>query len=75
MKNQETTVALESLFIESLIDKGVNVTVFLVSGIKLGGTITDSGDNALILTRDGVSQLVMKRAVATIMPQDAEGNR
>lgn len=45
-------------------------TVFLESGVKLSGSITEVDAVALILTRDGVSQSVFYRAIATIMPSN-----
>jgi host factor-I protein len=47
------------------------VTIFLTNGVKLSGAITAYDDTDLLLTRDGISQLVRRPAIATIMPQDA----
>lgn len=46
-------------------------TVFLTNGVKLSGSITYVDADALTLTRDGVTQLIFKHAIATVMPQDA----
>ena len=46
-------------------------TVFLTNGVKLSGVITWADDVCLTLARDGITQLVMVQAIATIMPQDA----
>ncbi len=61
--------ALEDCFIAKHLNE--LVTVFLTNGIRLSGAITTNSPNSLLLARDGVTQLVMKRAVATIMPNDA----
>ena len=54
-------------------DYALDVTIFLINGIKLSGVIeTVTDDNtACTLKRDGVTQLVMRHAIATIMPQNA----
>ena len=58
----------EENFILSLIDGNKHVTIFLISGIKLEGTIT-SADN-MTLTLKGINniQLVYKHAISTILP-------
>ncbi|HEX2859657.1 MAG TPA: RNA chaperone Hfq [Alphaproteobacteria bacterium] len=58
-------------FIAHLVKGHSPVTVFLTNGVKLSGSITWNDPDCLTLTRDGVTQLVMRHAVATIMPQDA----
>jgi host factor-I protein len=40
----------------------------LVNGVKLQGIITWFDNFCLLLRRDGVSQLVYKHAISTIMP-------
>ena len=44
------------------------VTVFLVNGVKLQGVITWFDNFCVLLRRDGMSQLVYKHAISTIMP-------
>ena len=46
----------------------IAVTVFLINGVKLQGVITWFDDNAILLRRDGHTQLIYKHAVSTIMP-------
>ena len=48
------------------------VTVFLTNGVKLtGGAITSKCSESICLTRNGSTQLVMKHAIATIMPDNS----
>lgn len=47
------------------------VTVFLTNGVKLSGVMMRAYDDYLILARDGVHQLVMRQAIATVMPDEA----
>jgi host factor-I protein len=46
------------------------VTIFLVKGVKLQGTITWFDAFSILLRRDGIAQLLYKHAVSTIMPHD-----
>ena len=58
----------EESFINDLIDHCKLVTIFLISGIKLEGTITSSGSNTLTLKGSNNIQLVYKHAISTILP-------
>ena len=58
----------EENFIKELIDHCQSVTIFLISGIKLEGTITSFDTNTLTLKGTNNIQLVYKHAVSTILP-------
>ena len=58
----------EGSFIKDLIDNHKLVTIFLISGIKLEGTITSSDSNTLTLKGTNNIQLVYKHAISTILP-------
>ena len=58
----------EEDFIKNLIDHYKLVTIFLISGIKLEGTITSSDINTLTLKGSNNIQLIYKHAVSTILP-------
>lgn len=58
----------EEKFIQNLIDGGLQVTIFLINGVKLSGAITSVDDSTLNLKRDKHTQLVYKNAISTIMP-------
>ena len=45
------------------------VTIFLVKGVKLHGVVTWFDQFSLLLRREGISQLVYKHSISTIMPQ------
>jgi host factor-I protein len=64
-------VSLHSQFLEFLLKGQSPVTVFLTNGVKLSGLLTCADETALTLARDGITQLVMVKAIATVMPQDA----
>ena len=62
---------VEEDFLTDLKNDKISVTVFLVNGVKLQGLITFFDDKALLLRRDGHTQLIYKHAVSTIMPSTA----
>jgi RNA chaperone Hfq len=49
-------------FVQTLIEKKAKVNVYLISGIKLVGTITEADDSGLILSE----QFVNRSAISTI---------
>ena len=58
----------EESFIKDLVDNCKLVTIFLISGIKLEGTITSFDTNTLTLKGSNNIQLVYKHAISTILP-------
>ena len=48
--------------------KNKYVTVFLINGVKLKGTISEYDDVCLLLSRDDNIQLIYKNAISTMMP-------
>ena len=65
---QEKPQNLQDTFLNHVRKAKIPVTVFLVNGVKLQGIITWFDNFCLLLRRDGVSQLVYKHAIATIVP-------
>lgn len=63
--------SMQEVFLAHLAKGHAPVTVFLTNGVKLSGSITFADEEAITLARDGVTQLIFKHAVATVMPQDA----
>ena len=60
--------SLQDLFLNACRKDRLPVTIFLVKGIKLAGVITGFDTFALLLRREGQSQLVYKHAVSTVVP-------
>ncbi len=60
--------SLQDLFLNGARRGKIPVTLFLMKGVKLQGNITWFDAFSLLLRRDGVSQLVYKHAISTIMP-------
>jgi host factor-I protein len=62
--------SLQDPYLNLLRKKRVNVSIFLVNGIKLQGQI-ESFDQFVILLKNTVSQMVYKHAVSTVVPSRA----
>jgi host factor-I protein len=62
------TDSLEASFLDHVCEQNLALTIFLVNGVKLQGTITWVDATSMLLSRDGHSQLVYKHAISTIMP-------
>lgn len=58
---------LQDPFLNALRRENVQVSIFLINGIKLQGQI-DSFDQFVILLRNSVNQMVYKHAISTIVP-------
>ena len=63
-------LSLQDHFLNSLRRSKMPVTIFLVKGVKLQGVITWFDAFSLLLRREGVSQLIYKHAMSTIMPAE-----
>ena len=58
---------LQEHFLEALHKEKMPVSVFLINGIKLHGMI-DHYDEHVILLKNGVTQMVFKHAISTVVP-------
>jgi len=65
---QDKQPNLQDTFLNHVRKNKVPVTVFLVNGVKLQGIISWFDNFCVLLRRDGVSQLVYKHAISTVMP-------
>ena len=62
-------MALRPIFLEYVKSNRIGVTIFLTNGVKLQGYLSWHDGEVLALTRDGATQLVMIKAIATVMPE------
>jgi len=58
---------LQEPFLNALRKEHIPVSVFLVNGIKLQGTI-ESFDQFVILLKSHTSQIIYKHAISTVVP-------
>ena len=61
---------LQDPFLNALRKEHVQVSIYLVNGIKLQGQV-DSFDQYVILLKNTVTQMVYKHAISTIVPARA----
>ena len=61
---------LQDPFLNTLRKEKVPVSIYLVNGIKLQGTI-DYFDQFVVLLNNSVSQMVYKHAISTVVPSRA----
>jgi host factor-I protein len=59
--------SLQDPFLNALRKERVPVSIFLVNGIKLQGTV-ESFDQFVVLLKNSVSQMVYKHAISTVVP-------
>ncbi len=59
---------LQDVFLSSIRNAGVQVTMFLVNGVMLQGRVAAYDLFCMLLERDGYVQLAYKHAVSTIQP-------
>jgi host factor-I protein len=60
--------ALQDLFLAAAARNGERMTLFLVNGVMLQGSITGFDQFSLVLERGGQIQLVYKHALSTLQP-------
>lgn len=61
-------VSLQDQFLNAVRKDKIPVTIFLMKGVKLQGVITWFDAFSMLLRREGVSQLLYKHAISTIVP-------
>ncbi len=60
-------ILLQDPFLNALRKEEVQVSVYLVNGIKLQGHI-ESFDQYVVLLRNAVTQMIYKHAISTVVP-------
>lgn len=58
---------LQDPFLNALRKEKIQVSVFLVNGIKLHGMI-DSFDQYVVMLKNSITQMVYKHAISTVVP-------
>lgn len=67
-KIDEGKAGLQDLFLGAAARDGERMTLFLVNGVMLQGTVPGFDQFALVLERGGSVQLVYKHAISTLQP-------
>ena len=58
---------LQDIFLSKLSEDKISVSIYLLNGIKLQGTI-DSFDQYVVVLSGSTPQLIYKQAISTIVP-------
>jgi host factor-I protein len=70
-KDKELTMTrneqLQHAFLEELRQQQVQVSIFLINGIKLHGVI-DNMDDSVVMLKNTITQMVFKHAISTVVP-------
>jgi len=66
--SQKKTRVLQDVFLSSIRNAGVQVTMFLINGVMLQGRVAAYDLFCMLLEREGYVQLAYKHAVSTIQP-------
>jgi host factor-I protein len=64
-----TKAALQDLFLAAAARDNERMTLFLVNGVMLQGSVTGFDQFSLVLERGGQIQLVYKHAISTLQPE------
>jgi host factor-I protein len=64
----EKSQNVQDVFLNHIRNNKMQVTIFLVNGVKLQGIVTWFDNFSVLLRRDAHSQLVYKHAISTVMP-------
>ena len=59
---------LQDIFLNQARKTGMSVTVFLMNGFQLKGTVTGFDSYTVIVDSDGKQQLIYKHAISTMVP-------
>lgn len=65
MKNN---VKLQDVFLNQVRKNHVSITIFLVSGYQLKGSVSGFDPYTIMLDSEGKQQLIYKHAISTIVP-------
>ena len=60
----------EHTFLQALMDQAVAVSVYLVNGIKLQGSVVSFDHQVVLLGSSNSNQMIYKHAISTIVPND-----
>lgn len=64
----QKTANLQDIFLTKARKQSIPVTVFLVNGFQLRGSVTGFDSFTVVLDSGGKQQLIYKHAISTIVP-------
>lgn len=64
----QTQIQLESTFLTQVKQERIPLTLFLMNGFQMRGTIIDFDNDAVVMDSEGRQQMVYKHAISTVAP-------
>jgi host factor-I protein len=68
MKNN---VNLQDVFLNQVRKENITITIFLMNGFQLRGSVRGFDNYTIVLDSDGKQQMIYKHAISTIIPARA----
>lgn len=65
---QQKTSSLQDVFLNQARRERLGLTVFLVNGFQMRGTVTGFDNFTVVLDCEGKQELIYKHAISTIIP-------
>lgn len=65
---QKTTINIQDVFLNGARRERTQITMFLMNGFQMRGTVSAFDSFTVVLESDGKQQLVYKHAISTMIP-------
>lgn len=62
------STALQDELLDELANEKIPVTIYLMNGFQIRGTVADHDDAVVVVEAEGKQQIVYKHAISTIIP-------
>lgn len=67
----EKIINVQDAFLNYIRKNKIQVTVFLMNGVKMIGVISCFDQTSILLKKEGYTQLLYKHAISTILPHNS----
>lgn len=62
------STALQEELLDELVNEKIPVTIYLMNGFQIRGTVADHDDAVVVVVAEEKQQIVYKHAISTIIP-------
>lgn len=66
----KTTLNLQDVFLNRARKENISITIYLINGYQLKGTVKGFDNYTIILDSEGKQQMIYKHAISTIIPSN-----
>ncbi len=67
----EKIINVQDAFLNYIRKNKIQVTIFLLNGVKMMGIISCFDQTVVLLRKEGYTQLIYKHAISTILPHNS----